>query len=363
MYILFHNFLENSNNFFRIFNYTTTRCGIAVFMSFCTVMLLMPTFIKFCKKIQNGGQPIRLEYTPEQASKVGTPTAGGVLMIFSIVLTTLLCGNLTKHFCYIPLFSMLLFGAVGFLDDFKKLKHKNSNGISGKLKLLFQVLIATVAVILMNQMMDNYDYSSKLTFPFFRRIVLDIGILYTLFRIFVIVGSSNAVNLTDGLDGLAIIPIIFVCAVMLVFGYVIGNIGFSHYLFMNYYEGSNEICVFLSACIGAGLGFLWFNAKPAQIFMGDTGSLAFGGTLGVISCMLKSEFVFAIAGFIFVMETLSDIIQVVYFKTTHGKRIFKMAPIHHHFIKSGWSETQVVIRFWIISIFFCLIALSSLKIR
>ena len=241
-------------------------------------------------------------------------------------------------------------------------KKANNKGISPKIKMLFQIIISIIVVIYANYCIKSNDYSSVLTFPFLKNFVLNLGIFYTLFRIFVIVGASNAVNLTDGLDGLVSIPVILICMVFSLFSYIIGNIVFSKYLFFTYQEGAQEICVFLFAVIGAILGFLWYNIKPAQIFMGDTGSLALGGTLGVVACLIKCEFLLAIVGCIFVLETVSVILQIGSVKL-FKKKIFLMTPIHHSFEKKGWSEMQIVVRFWIISIIFALIGLSSLKIR
>lgn len=363
MYTLLADFFENVGGFLNVFSYTTTRCGVALCVAFAGVFFLMPKYIAFSKKWQHGGQPIREKYLEGHVSKKGTPTLGGLLVILSTLFSCLLIGDLTNQYMLILIFTIISFGLLGFCDDYKKIKKKDTGGISAKMKLIFQFLFATIAVVAANICIDSPAYSSTLTFPFFRKLVLEIGFLYSIFRIIVIVGSSNAVNLTDGLDGLATIPIIFTSAVFAVFSYVIGNILMAKYLFFDYQNGAQEICVFLSAMIGGLMGFLWYNIKPASIFMGDTGSLAFGAVLGVVSTLIKSEFVLAMAGGLFVLEALSVIMQRYYFKFTHGKRIFKMAPIHHHFEKSGWSEMQVVVRFWIISFFFACIALASLKIR
>ena len=363
MYTLFASFIENINGFFHVFNYTTARCGASLLFSFLFVMIVMPKYIMFSHKWQNKGQPIRGEYLPNHKEKIGTPTMGGVIMIISIILSFLLFGDLSNYYSLILIFTICSFGLIGFIDDYTKIKKTGTAGIKPRTKLILQTIFATIVVLSINYFIDTYAYSNNLTFPFFRKIALDIGVFYTIFRIFVIVGTSNSVNLTDGLDGLCVVPIIFTSAVFVVFGYIIGNISLSNYLFFDYQYGANEICVFLSAMIGSCLGFLWFNVKPAQIFMGDTGSLAFGGVIGVSAMLIKCEILLAIAGGLFVFETITTIMQICYFKITKGKRIFKMTPIHHHFERIGWSETQVVIRFWIIAFFFCLIALSSLKIR
>lgn len=367
MFSLLSDYFSNTNGLFHILSYTTARCGFALVFSFLFTMFLMPKYIAFSKKWQfkNGqeGQPIRGNYLPEHLEKKGTPTMGGIMIILSTLFTCLVSADLTNYYILILMSSIVAFGILGFSDDYKKVHKKDVGGISAKTKMIFQFIVAFAIILITNYCVGSQEYASNLTFPFFRKFVLNLGFVYTIFRLFVIIGSSNAVNITDGMDGLAIIPIIFTSVVLMIFSYVIGNITMSNYLFFNYQSGVNEICIFLSSLIGAGIGFLWFNAKPAKIFMGDVGSLAIGGTLGVVAVMIKSEFVLAIAGGLFVLETLSVIIQVQYFKLTKGKRFFKMAPIHHHFQKSGWSETQVVIRFWIISFFFALLALASLKIR
>ena len=364
MYTLFSDFFLSQSGFFRLFCYTTTRCAFAFTISFLIVFLLMPKYISFSHRWQISGQPIRDNYLPEHIVKKGTPTMGGLMIILASLFSVLLFSNLKNIYVIVLSCSLLLFGLIGFFDDYNKIKKKDVGGIHAKTKMLFQCCFSFLCIYIVNRYIDSSFYSNTLTFPFFKNLVLDFGIFYTLFRVFVIVGSSNAVNITDGLDGLAIVPIIVVNAVFIVFSYIIGNVVFSKYLFYNYQYGTQEICIFLSAIIGASIGFLWYNIKPAQIFMGDTGSLALGGVIGVVSVMLKCEFLLAIVGGLFVIETLSDILQILVFKITKGKRrLFKMAPLHHHFEKKGWSETQIVVRFWIISILFALLGLSSLKLR
>ena len=364
MYTIFSDFFLNESGIFRLFCYTSTRCGFAFMVAFLFVVFLMPKYIKFSHKWQIGGQPIRSEYLPEHNVKKGTPTMGGIIMISAIFIASLLFANLKNIYVIVLISDLFLFGLIGFVDDFNKIKKRDIGGIHAKTKLLFEIVFAYFSIYFVNHYVDSDFYSNMLTFPFFKKLILDIGIFYTIFRIFVIVGTTNAVNLTDGLDGLAIVPIMIVNAVFILFAYIIGNAVFSKYLMYSYQYGAQEICVFLSSIIGASIGFLWYNTKPAQIFMGDTGSLALGGVIGVVAVMLKCEFVLAIAGGIFVIETLSDILQIVVFKTTKGKkRLFKMAPLHHHFEKCGWTETQIVVRFWIISILCALFALASLKLR
>ena len=363
MYTFFSSWFENVNGLWHIFSYITARCGASLLLSFAIMLICMPKYIAFSHKWQKKGQPIRGNYLPEHLQKVGTPTMGGVMIIISILVSCVLFGNLKNCYMAILILSLLAFGIAGFLDDYRKIKKKNVAGMSAKMKFVLQTIIAVAVVLLANYVIDIDDYGNTLTFPFFRKIVFNIGVFYTIFRVLVIVGASNAINLTDGLDGLVSVPIILTASVFLVFGYVISNFQMSQYLLFNYQDGAQEVCVFLSALIGACIGFLWFNIKPAQIFMGDTGSLALGGVLGSSAVLIKSEFLLAIAGGLFVVETLSVILQVGYFKATKGKRLFKMTPIHHHFEKTGWSEMQVVVRFWIISFFFAIIALSSLKVR
>ena len=364
MITLFGDFFASINGFWHLFSYTTFRCGCALLFAFLFVLFLMPRYIIFSHKWQIAGQPIRTNYLPTHVSKTGTPTMGGVLIILATLLACLFFGNLTNGYLQILLLAILSFGTLGFVDDYSKVHNKNVGGIHGKVKLVFQFIFSIVIILYANNYVGSHSYANDLTFPFFRKIVLELGIIYSFLRIFVIVGASNAVNLTDGLDGLSSFPIIISNAVFLVFAYIIGNIEFSKYLYINYQSGAQEICIFLSAVIGATMGFLWYNVKPAQIFMGDTGSLALGGCIGATAVLLKCEFLLAIVGGLFVIEALSVILQVGTFKLTKGKkRIFKIAPIHHHFEKCGWSEMQVVVRFWIIAILFALIGLASLKIR
>ena len=286
---------------------------------------------------------------------------GGLIIILSILFSTLLWADLTNKYVLILIFCLLSFGSIGFLDDYLKVVKNNSKGISAKFKLFLQVLISVILIyfiILSTESELNY----KIYFPILKKLVLDVGILYFIFGLTVIVGSSNAVNLTDGLDGLAIVPVILVAVTFTLIAYLSGNIIFSKYLQLVYIKNAGEICIFLGAMIGAGLGFLWFNSPPAKVFMGDTGSLSLGASLGAIGVITKHEIVLAVVSGLFVLESLSVIIQVASFKLT-GKRVFQMAPLHHHFEKKGWSESTVVIRFWIIAIVFALIGLASLKLR
>ena len=364
MFTIFYNFIVNTNGFFHIFSYITSRCGFCLLLSFFITLILMPKYITFSKKWQLAGQPIRDNYLPEHTVKKGTPTCGGLLVLVITLFSSFIFANIKNGYVLILFFTLLSFGTIGFLDDYRKVKKKDTGGMRAKIKFLLQVLFSTIIVLISNYYVNSNYFSNVLTFPIFKNLTIELCFLYTLFRIFVIVGSSNAVNLTDGLDGLTTVPLILTSAVFIVFAYIIGNVSFSQYLLFHYQNGVYEICVVLSALIGSLMGFLWYNVKPAQIFMGDTGSLAFGGAIGVVAVLLKCEFLLAIVGGLFVIEALSVILQVGCFKITKGKkRIFKIAPLHHHFEKSGWSEVQVVVRFWIISIIFALLAVATLKIR
>lgn len=324
---------------------------------------ITPYIIRLLKSINPLGQPIR-DDGPEKhiKEKKGVPTMGGLAIIISIILSTLIWANLSNPYIWIILFVLVSMGLLGFMDDYVKVNRGNSKGIPGKMKLLLQSLISIVACFAV-QKYSSPEYSNHITLPFFKNILLDLRYFYVVFVILVIVGSSNAVNLTDGLDGLAIVPVMIVALCFGIISYVVGNYVFSTYLQIHYVAGVGEITVLCSAMIGAGLSFLWFNVNPAKIFMGDTGSLSLGGAIGAIAVIVKHEIVLAIIGGLFVIEALSVILQVYYFKFTGGKRLFLMAPIHHHFEKKGWTESQVVIRFWIIAIIFALIGMSTLKLR
>jgi phospho-N-acetylmuramoyl-pentapeptide-transferase len=344
-----------------VFKYITFRCGLAILTALIISFTFGPALIKLLKVIQNGGQPIRDDGPQTHFAKKGTPTMGGLLMIFSISISTLLWIDLRNHYFWIAFFILISFGLIGFLDDYAKVKLKNSKGVSGKVKLFWQFMFSFIAVYFISYF-ARADQATHLAFPFFKNLFIDLGFFYLIFGMFVITGASNAVNLTDGLDGLASGPIIIVSMCFAIISYLVGNAVFSEYLQIRSIPNSGEIAIFCAAIVGAALGFLWYNAPPAQIFMGDVGSLSLGGAIGVISVITKHEFVLAIIGGLFVLEALSVMIQVFSFKV-YGKRVFKMAPLHHHFEKLGWSETKVVIRFWIISIIFALIGLATLKLR
>jgi phospho-N-acetylmuramoyl-pentapeptide-transferase len=347
--------------FLNVFKYLTVRTGLAMFTSMVVVLIIGTPFIKFfsAKKITD---PIRDDGPSEHiVKKIGTPTMGGLLILLGLFSSIILWCDLTNPYIWFLIFILSSFGFLGLIDDYKKIKYNNSSGVSLKFKIAFQIIFAIIGILLLNYFIQDPEIKN-LYFPFFKNLVINLGWFFIPFSVFIIVGSSNAVNLTDGLDGLATVPVILVAGCFAFISYVTGNIVFSEYLKITYIPNVGEVAVFCGSIIGACLGFLWFNAPPAKIFMGDTGSLALGGSLGGIGIITKHEIVLAITGGLFVFEALSVIIQVVSFKMT-GKRVFKMAPIHHHFEKKGWPESTVVIRFWIISIILALIGIATLKLR
>jgi phospho-N-acetylmuramoyl-pentapeptide-transferase len=356
-------YLATKFTIFNIVKYITFRSVMALLTAMIIGFAIFPRLINYFRNIQKGGQPIR-EDGPQAHldSKKGTPTMGGLGTIISLIMATLLWSDLTNPFIWITIFVTIAFCLLGFVDDLLKITKRNSKGVSGKIKLIVQAIVSVFACWLIG-IYTPEQYTNILTFPFFKNLSLDLGIIYYLLTFFVIVGASNAVNLTDGLDGLVTVPIILVTGCFAIIAYLVGNVVFASYLFLPHIPNTGELSIFCASLIGASLAFLWFNAPPAKIFMGDTGSLAFGGALGAIAAITKHEIVLAIAGGLFVIEALSVIIQVYYFKLTGGKRFFLMAPLHHHFEKKGWNETTIVVRFWIISVIFTLIALSSLKLR
>ncbi|NBX03746.1 MAG: phospho-N-acetylmuramoyl-pentapeptide-transferase [Alphaproteobacteria bacterium] len=345
-----------------LFQYLSFRSGGAVFTALIISFIIGPKIIRWLKSKQAEGQPIR-EDGPQShlLTKKGTPTMGGVMILLAVSGATLLWANLTNPYVWIVLLVTCGFGLIGFGDDFLKLTKRNSKGLSSRKKMLAQAVISLIAAIVV-QSISPAALSGQVAIPFFKNVLIDFGLFYIPFVMVVMIGASNAVNLTDGLDGLAIVPIMIVAGCFALIAYLVGNIKFADYLQLHYVVGSGELAVFCAALVGASLGFLWFNAPPAMVFMGDTGSLAFGGALGVISVITRHEFVLAIIGGLFVIEAVSVILQVASFKMT-GKRIFRMAPIHHHFEKLGWSEPTVVIRFWIVACIFALLGLATLKLR
>tara|TARA_Y100001970_G_scaffold268786_1_gene360451 strand:- start:1342 stop:2427 length:1086 start_codon:yes stop_codon:yes gene_type:complete len=360
IYLLILDLIE-TYSFLNVFKYLTVRTGLAVFTSLMVVFVIGNPFINLfsTKQILN---PIR-EDGPDGhiVKKIGTPTMGGVLILIGLFSGILLWGDLTNIYIWFLIYIVGSYGFLGAFDDYKKVKHKSSLGISFKFKIVSQIIIAFVGILVLSYFSDNPDFKN-LYFPFFKNLVINLGWFFIPFGIFIIVGSSNAVNLTDGLDGLATVPVILVAGCFAFISYVTGNIVFSEYLQITYIEGVGEVSVFLGAIIGSCLGFLWFNAPPAKIFMGDTGSLSLGGSLGAVGIITKHEIVLAITGGLFVLEAISVIVQVISFKLT-GKRIFKMAPIHHHYEKKGWPESTVVVRFWIVAIILAMIGLATLKFR
>ncbi|MEE1657031.1 phospho-N-acetylmuramoyl-pentapeptide-transferase [Microvirga sp. CF3062] len=345
-----------------IFRYITFRTGGATATGMLFVFLFGPAIISLLRVRQGKGQPIR-EDGPQShlLTKRGTPTMGGLMILAGVLVSTLLWANLENHYVWIVLFVTVGFGAIGFYDDFLKVTKQSHKGFSGRSRLTIEAVIAVVACLAISYMATP-GLANKLALPFSKDLIINLGWFYVIFAGFVIVGAGNAVNITDGLDGLAIVPVMIAAGTFGFIAYLSGNAVFSNYLQIHFVPGTGELAVLCGALIGAGLGFLWFNAPPAQIFMGDTGSLALGGMLGAIAVAAKHEIVLAIVGGLFVLEILSVIIQVTSFKLT-GKRVFKMAPIHHHFEQLGWTEPQVVIRFWIIAVVLAITGLATLKLR
>ena len=360
LYSFISNFVDIFS-FLDVFKYLTVRTGLAMFTSMLIVFLIGTPFINFfsAKQILD---PIREDGPSDHIiKKIGTPTMGGVLVLIGLFSGIFLWGDLTNLYIWFLIFIVASLGLLGAYDDYKKIKYKDSSGVSFKFKIISQVLIAIIGILLLSYFSDHTELKN-LYFPFFKNLIINLGWFFIPFSAFIIVGSSNAVNLTDGLDGLATVPVILVAACFAFISYVTGNIVFSDYLQIPYIEGVGEVSVFCGSIIGACIGFLWFNAPPAKIFMGDTGSLALGGSLGAVGIITKHEIVLAITGGLFVLEATSVIVQVISYKLT-GKRVFRMAPIHHHFEKKGWAESTIVVRFWIISIILAMIGLATLKLR
>ena len=345
-----------------VFRYITFRTGGAMLTALIVSFVCGPHIIRLLKSYQTEGQPIR-EDGPEGhiLTKAGTPTMGGFMILLALVLATLLWADLRNGYIWAALVVTVAFGLIGFFDDYAKVSLNSSKGIPGKLKLLLQMVFALAATIWITSLTSS-PLATSLALPFFKSVLIDLGWFFVVFGILVIVGASNAVNLTDGLDGLAIGPVMIAASVFAIISYLVGNSIFSDYLQVHYVPGAGELTVFCGALVGAGLGFLWFNAPPAMVFMGDTGSLSMGAALGSVSVVTKHELVLVIVGGLFVLETVSVIVQVVSFKLT-GKRVFQMAPLHHHFEKKGWAEPTIVIRFWIIAMILALAGLATLKLR
>jgi phospho-N-acetylmuramoyl-pentapeptide-transferase len=362
--VIFNLFAPFAEDFalFNLVRYQTFRAGAACLTALCIALYFGPRLIRWLRAKQNGGQPIR-EDGPQShlLTKKGTPTMGGVLILMGMAGATLLWADLRNGFVWAVLLVTLGYGALGFADDFLKVTKRNTKGVSGRTKLIVQAAIGLVAAVWMSWLMPG-PLADKLALPIFKDLLIPFSFLFPLVGMLVMMGASNAVNLTDGLDGLAIVPTMIAAAVFALIAYLVGNRIFADYLQLHYVPGTGELAVFCSALIGAGLGFLWFNAPPAAVFMGDTGSLALGGALGALGVATKHEIVLAIVGGLFVVETVSVIVQVFWYKRT-GRRVFLMAPLHHHFEKKGWAEPTIVIRFWIIAMVLALVGLSTLKIR
>ena len=388
MLLMFTPWLSEYISFFSVFSYITLRAVLATLTSLFIGLILGPIMIRYLSAIKFG-QSVRDDGPQSHLQKTGTPTMGGALILTGIASTTLLWADLSNRYVWVALLVTLSLGFVGFYDDLKKIREESSAGISARIKFLLQSLIGFFAslylvfsiptennsqalILFQSWLMDplmNFPKEISLTVPFLKDFYVPVGLFgFVILSYFVIVGTSNAVNLTDGLDGLATLPSVLVASGLGIFAYVAGNILFSKYLFLPYIPGAGEMTIFCAAIVGSGLAFLWFNAYPAQVFMGDVGALALGGALGVVAVIVRQEVVLFIMGGVFVIETLSVMLQVTYYKYTKkrfgkGKRILKMAPLHHHFEETGWKETQVVVRFWIITMILVLIGLATLKIR
>ena len=360
MLLPFLDFLAESYGPFRIFNYFTFRAILATLTSLIFCLVFGKYFISFLES-RNFGQVIR-ELGPEKHyEKKGTPTMGGILILAAVTFSCLCWGDFGNRYLWVMIFLIISFGTLGFFDDFLKLKFNSSDGLSAKMKIFWQLLFASIIVTYL-YLSHSIPQEISLYLPFLKDFALNLGIFFIFFSVFVIIGTSNAVNLTDGLDGLAIMPSVMVAGGLGIIAYISGNIIFAEYLNIVYLPGTEELLIICGTIIGAGIGFLWFNTYPAQIFMGDVGSLSLGAALGGMAVILRQEIILAIMGGVFVIEALSVIIQVTSFKLT-GKRVFKMSPIHHHFELSGWAEPKIIVRFWIITLILVLIALASFRLR
>jgi phospho-N-acetylmuramoyl-pentapeptide-transferase len=354
--------LSDGGDFFNLFRYITFRAGGAFFTALIFGFLFGRPLINALRKKYAAGQPIREDGPAHHVTtKAGTPTMGGLLILAALTLSTLLWARLDNVYVWLVLFVTVAFGLIGFADDWAKVSRNTTKGVSGRVRLAIGFAVAAVAAVIASQVHPD-GLASQLAVPVFKDVLFNLGWVFIPFAMIVIVGSANAVNLTDGLDGLAIMPVMIAAGTLGVIAYAVGRVDFTEYLDVHYVPGTGELLVFTAGLIGGGLGFLWYNAPPAAVFMGDTGSLALGGALGAIAVSTKHEIVLAIVGGLFVAEAVSVIVQVAYFKAT-GKRVFLMAPIHHHFEKQGWAEPQIVIRFWIISLILALIGLATLKLR
>ena len=353
--------LSDGGDFFNLFRYITFRSGGAFMTALIFGFIFGQPLINVLRRKQGKGQPIREDGPESHFTKAGTPTMGGLLIVGALLFSTLLWARLDNPFVWMVVFVTLSFGMIGFADDYAKVSKQSVNGVSGRVRLGLGFLIAAIASYWATQFHPE-ALQYKLALPFYKNTLINLGVFFIPFAMFVIVGAANSVNLTDGLDGLAIMPVMIAAGALGIIAYAVGRVDFTDYLELHYVPGTGEMIVFVAGLCGGGLGFLWYNAPPAAVFMGDTGSLALGGALGAIAVAAKHEIVLGIIGGLFVAEALSVIIQVLYFKRT-GKRVFLMAPIHHHYEKKGWSEPQIVIRFWIIALILAMIGLATLKIR
>lgn len=361
MLVYLFEYLQQFERFFSVFHYVTLRAILGALTALIITLVFGPWIIRWLQHYQVG-QVVREEGPQSHLKKTGTPTMGGVLILVAMLASTLLWSRLNNLYVWLVLLSTVGFGLLGCLDDYRKLILKNTKGLSARRKLFWQLMIS-MAVAASLYFMASQPVETGLLLPFFKNIVIPLGWFYFILAFFVIAGTSNAVNLTDGLDGLAIMPSVMVACALGVFAYVTGHLKFAEYLAMPYIPGVQELAVFCGAFAGAGLGFLWFNTYPAQVFMGDVGSLALGAALGVVAVIVRQELVLFIMGGMFVLETVSVILQVGYFKMTGGKRLFRMAPLHHHFELLGWAEPKVIVRFWIITFVLVLFGLATLKLR
>ncbi|MEO9822671.1 MAG: phospho-N-acetylmuramoyl-pentapeptide-transferase [Paracoccaceae bacterium] len=353
--------LSDGGDFFNLFRYITFRAGGSFLTALIFGFLFGRPLIEVLRRKQGKGQPIRDDGPEGHFAKAGTPTMGGLLIVGALLTSTLLWARLDNPFVWIVLFVTMSFAMIGFADDYAKVSKQTTKGVSGRIRLVLGILVAAIAAYAAS-LAHPETLQNQLALPVFKDVLLNLGWFFVPFGIIVIVGSANAVNLTDGLDGLAIMPAMIAAGTLGIIAYAVGRVDFTEYLDVHYVPGTGELLIFSAAMFGGGLGFLWYNAPPAAVFMGDTGSLALGGALGAIAVVTKHELVLAIVGGLFVVEALSVIIQVLYFKRT-GKRVFLMAPIHHHYEKKGWAESTIVIRFWIISLILAMIGLATLKVR
>lgn len=361
MFLWLTEYLAKYFHFFHVFQYLTLRAILSTLTAFVIALLCGPMMIRRLTHYQKAGQPIRDDGPQTHFSKAGTPTMGGSLILLAIALTTLLWADITNRYVLVVLAVMLGFGAIGWVDDHRKLMRKSSKGLPARWKLFWQSLLGLGAALVFYHAAHS-PVETQLVIPFFKHIILQLGIFYIVLVYFVIVGTSNAVNLTDGLDGLAIMPTVLVGGALGIFAYLTGNLEYAKYLAIPFVPGAGEVVIICAAIVGSGLGFLWFNTYPAQVFMGDVGSLGLGAALGAIAVVVRQELVLVLMGGVFVLETVSVILQVASFKLT-GKRIFRMAPIHHHFELKGWPEPRVIVRFWIITVILVLCGLATLKLR